>query len=601
MRGEPIHKRTLWRLLPVMACAAAVATTTATRPAPVWAADGGFCLTVLHNNDAESQLMSAPGAEDFGGAARFVSKVRKERGDALNNGCKGLLSGDAGGDVRRGVVMVSSGDNFLAGPEFNASLAAGAPFFDSRVINAIGYDALALGNHEFDFGPEVLAEFISGVDPQIEFLSANLDFAQEPKLQAFVDSGRIAKSTVVTTSGEKIGIVGATTDSLNLISSPRNTVINEVRPAVQAEIDALRAAGVEIIVVISHLQGIKEDLALIPALTGVDVVIAGGGDELLVNSCDAADIVPTDAGDGCPFGPYPLTATNADGQDVPVVTTAGDLKYLGKLEVLFDGDGTVQKYGGDALRVAGGGNPDAVEADAKVESDIVDPVRAFVAELDKTVIATSDVALEGRRDPGIRTQETNLGDLTADSLLFQANRSASGLGLAPAHVALQNGGGIRNNNLIPAGDFTELHTFDILPFSNFVTIVKDIPRAQFKQILEHAYGKLPGAAGRFAQVAGFKVTIDTARSEDRIREVVLDDGTAIVQDGNVVAGKSVNIATIDFLARGGDGYPFKGAPFASVGVSYQQALSNFVRDSLNGKIALSDYPEGGEGRITILP
>ena len=89
----------------------------------------------------------------------------------------------------------------------------------------------------------------------------------------------------------------------------------------------------------------------------------------------------------------------------------------------------------------------------------------------------------------------------------------------------------------------------------------------------------------------------------RVTEVALDDGTVIVTGGAVVAGDDIVIATIDFLARGGDQYPYRGAPFTVLGVSYQQALSSFIQDAtgLNGVITAAAYPEGGEGRITAVP
>ncbi|MDH3500100.1 MAG: hypothetical protein OEM97_08265 [Acidimicrobiia bacterium] len=87
----------------------------------------------------------------------------------------------------------------------------------------------------------------------------------------------------------------------------------------------------------------------------------------------------------------------------------------------------------------------------------------------------------------------------------------------------------------------------------------------------------------------------------RVQDVMLEDGTVIVSGGAVVAGPSVGIAIVDFLARGGDEYPFRGAPFTTIGVSYQQALSNYIQGPLGGLISAAGYPEGGEGRITALP
>jgi 2',3'-cyclic-nucleotide 2'-phosphodiesterase (5'-nucleotidase family) len=269
---------------------------------PAAASARDLCLTILHNNDGESQLLNAGvGLEDFGGAARFATVVRQQRKDGQRNGCAAFADPK---ELRNGVVMLSSGDNFLASPEFEASLEKGVPFFDSILLSLIRYDAIAIGNHEFDFGPEVLADFIEGVNPRIRFLSANLDLSGEPRLQALADEGRIAASRIVVKRGRPIGIVGATTPDLPFISSPRNVVAGEVLPAIQAEVDALSEAGVEIVILISHLQAVNEDLELIPQLRGVDVAIAGGGDELLANADDL--LVPGD--EAIVFGPYPLIA-----------------------------------------------------------------------------------------------------------------------------------------------------------------------------------------------------------------------------------------------------------------------------------------------------
>lgn len=257
-----------------------------------------FTLTVLHNNDAESQLIDAgTGLEDFGGAARATTLV---------DNLKAAATRGPGPGGKRGVVMLSSGDNFLAGPEFNASLEKGPPFYDAIAMEHIGYDAVAIGNHEFDFGPDVLADFIGSFSDGTPFLSANLDVSGEPALAALEAEGRIAESVVIRERGERIGIIGATTPRLPSISSPRNVVVHEdAAGEVQEEVDELEAQGVGIIILISHLQSIQEDLDLAPMLSGVDIMIAGGGDELLANPGDL--LVP----DGTPvFGPYPLFATD---------------------------------------------------------------------------------------------------------------------------------------------------------------------------------------------------------------------------------------------------------------------------------------------------
>jgi 5'-nucleotidase len=331
------------------------------------------------------------------------------------------------------------------------------------------------------------------------------------------------------------------------------------------------------------------------------------------------------------YGAYPQIAVDVDGTNVPVVTTSGEYRYVGQLVVGFDKNGeviTIDESRSGPVRVATGDCgetlpcDDTVEPDATMQALVVDPVAAAVAELSATVIADSEVALDGLRS-SVRSMETNEGNLIADSMWWQAGEAAPDFGVDEPQVALQNGGGIRNNTVIPAGPITELDTFDMVPFPNFVTVVPDIPRDQFKEILENAVACTQGAdfdanplcgSGRFAQISGFSfswdptgdaMVMDAVGNVDqpgtRVVDVTLDGGTPVVSGGAVVPGPSIDVATIDFLARGGDQYPFRGAPFTPVGFSYQQALSNYIQGPLGGEITAANYPEGGEGRITELP
>jgi 2',3'-cyclic-nucleotide 2'-phosphodiesterase (5'-nucleotidase family) len=551
-------------------------------------------LTILHNNDGESDLL---GDDDFGGVARFATVVDQVRTEV---------------DESHPLLLVNSGDSFLAGPEWTASLEKGVPFYDSIALDLIGYDAMCIGNHDFDFGPDRLADFVGGFPmSQVPFLSANLDFTAEPRLQGLAGAGRIAGSVVVEAGGQEFGIVGATTPNLTFITSPRNVVVGQdVQAAVQAEIDALEAAGVNQIILISHLQAIGEDLALAPQLSGVDVMIAGGGDELLANPSDL--IVPG----GEVYGPYPIVVQNADGADVPVVTTAGQYKYLGRLAVTFDGAGTVLGFGGGPIRVAGGAQPDAVEPDAQVQAQVADPVAAYVAALSESVLATSEVPLDARRNL-IRARETNEGNLIADSFLWKARKLHADYGAPAPDVAMSNGGGIRNDSVIPAGDVTELDTFDMLPFPNFLTVVPEVTPEDFQALLENAVSRINAAGesegsgtGRFAQIAGFSFTYDSRLDAgSRVLEAALDDGTVMIESGEIaLTARNVHVAIVDFLARGGDEY-FGGPPgrseFFILGTSYQQALADYIQapageGGLGGLISAAQFPEGGEGRITNL-
>lgn len=575
------------------------------RPFPVDSTDirAGFTLTILHNNDAESQMIDAGGGrEAFGGAARFKAVVDELKAEAMSQS--------------RPSIMLSSGDNILAGPEFNASLTRdpSLPFYDAIVVDSIGYDALAIGNHEFDFGPNTLADFINDITETMPpFLSANLDVSGEASLAALETAGRIASSITLNREGEQIGVIGATTPNLPFISSPGAvTVDQDVAAAVQAEIDALTGAGADKIILISHLQDLGEDDALASQIRGIDVLIAGGGDELLANDDDL--LIPGDS----PVGPYPRIVPDADGNDVLVVTTSGSFRYVGQLIVEFDELGAVSMVndGSGPVRVSTI-EPDAVTPDQGVQENVVDSLVAALAALDANILGTTEVALDGQRS-SVRSMETNEGNLVADAFLWYANENAADFGAPQAQIAMGNGGGIRNDNIIPAGsNITERTTFDILPFANFITVVEDITPAQFKLLVENAVSRINqniGGTGRFPQIAGFTFTYDSTQtpasinsdgvvqdSGSRVCEIILDDSTVIVSGGAVVRGApNVNLATVNFLADGGDQYPIDANERTLLGATYQRALAEYIVDGLSGTIRAADYPEGGEGRTVII-
>jgi len=609
----------------LVALAALLAAGLLAAPASAKKAEGpavDFWLTVLHNNDGESQVVDAgSGFEDFGGAARFVAVVDNLREQAVTG--RWPQRG-----AKRGVVVVSSGDNFLAGPEFNVSLADGVPFYDTIAMEAVGYDAVALGNHDFDFGPDVLADFLDGYQSPPPYVSANLDFSGEPRLQAYVDAGVIKPATVVRERGESIGVIGIETPNLPFVSSPRNVVVSDdLATIVQAQIDRLESAGVNKIIMASHLQNISNEIELAGMVEGLDLIIAGGGDELLANGDDL--LIPGDAGEV--YGAYPQMAADMDGTPVPVVTTSGEYRYVGRLVVGFDKAGNLVEVDADRsgpVRVVTGTCndtlpcDDAVVPDPTVQARVVDPVVTGLEALASNVIATSEVDLDGLRS-NVRARETNEGNLIADSQLWWATEAAPEYGTPVPDVALQNGGGIRNDSVIAAGEITALDTFDMAPFPNFISIVPDVPRVQFKEILENAVACTQAAdftanpncgSGRFAQVAGLDFQWSASGDGQildlggnvvapgtRVLEASLSDGTPVVSGGAVVPGAPISVATSDFLAKGGDQYPFRGAPFTTLGRTYQQTLQTYIEDSLGGLVSAAQYPEGGESRITELP
>lgn len=539
----------------------------------------GAGLRILHNNDGESKLVAdtLDSGVAFGGAARFAAIVDSLRDEGLPT------------------VMLSSGDNILPGTTFNASLAREdrRPLYDSEVINAIGYDALAIGNHDFDFGPDILQRLIQQTGAP--FLSANLNFDNEPGLQNLVRAGRIAPSVVLDVDGTRLGVIGLTTPRLPTISSPRGVTVDpDLMSAVQNEVDMLTARGVNRIVLVSHLQNIDEEIMLAADLTGVDVIIAGGGDELLTN--DLANELGGLERDTV----YPLPVLDAADETVYLVTTPGEYRFVGNLLIDFDDDGSVLRVReeSDVIPVLGDGDRDTTIA------MLEDSILAFGEVLANNVIARTEVDLDGLR-ASVRTMETNQGNLITDAYLwyYERNRADFGFDADIPVIAVQNGGGIRDDEVIPAGsDITELKTFDILPFSNFVTVLDPISPTALLSALENSFSGFPAAEGRFLQIAGFEVVFDmSAPANSRIVRVTLDDGTPIIDGGMVVAGApSVYVVTNSFTAAGGDGYDeFENLTATNIGPSYQRVLFEYLEaaDGLNGLITADDYPAGGEGRI----
>ncbi|WP_150239270.1 5'-nucleotidase C-terminal domain-containing protein [Nocardiopsis quinghaiensis] len=582
---------------------------TASASVPANPEDGAdFTLTILHANDPESQLLPAPEQQGFGGADRFTTLLDRLR-DSEGSGAG--AEGDEADE--RGVVTVNSGDMYLPGPEFAASREDGAPFYDAIAANHADYDAISMGNHEFDFGPDVYADFLGQLEGDTTVVAANVDVSAEPGLAQLAEEGRIAPSTVVEASGHEVGVVGALYPPLATITSPRDVVVSDVVEPVQTEVDRLTDEGVDKIILLSHLQNIAYEESVAQELTGVDAIVAGGGHEVMADPDDAlvpGDEVTAHPETGEPLA-YPLMATNPEGVEVPIVTAGSNYKYVGRLVLNFDGDAVSVSDRSGPVRVSGTGE-DAVDPHPEVAARVTGPVSEYVTGLAETEVARSEVDLNGVRDPGVRTQETNLGNLVADALLDTGVRNADEYGVPAPRIGIQNGGGIRNSSVIPAGPLTSLDTYSIAPFANQVAVVPSLPRSQVKELLEQGVAAAPAASGAFMQVAGVNFAYDPERTAqvvdeggqvltpgERVRNVVLHDGTVLVEDGDVVDGDPVTVVTNDFSARGGDMYPFRGADFTVVGTTYQGALENLLTRTLEGQVTEAAYPEGGSGRIVV--
>jgi 5'-nucleotidase len=603
-----------------------------------------YSITVLHNNDGESRLTSYTDAlAEYGGVARFATMLSETRSfyQGLNHG----------------VVSVFAGDTFLAGPQFQASLNSNADpsmrtYYDALAISRIGYDASVIGNHEFDFGPDVLADFITEAQTHnpTTYLSANLNFAGESALQAHVTAGRLAPSktvTVNTAAGpKKIGIIGATTETLPFVSSPGGVTVNPVVAAVNAQVTALRggATPVDHVILVGHLQGLSTDNALVASLVdGIDLIVAGGGDELLRNASATSPLsthgasapgnhvdtgfIPGESPATLSFATnnYPLTSTvtNLAGKNVPIVTTGGNYGYLGRVTLNFDANGALTVDASSGPQRVASTTADAthgVVADTNVQAETVTPVANFVAGLAATNIATTRVQLLHGGSPTIRSRETNLGNIVADGILAAAQGLASAFNVDSPQIALVNGGGIRAN--VAAGNVSLLSTFNVSPFGNFVSIVEDVKLSDIRLLLENAYSRTsdgPGAGidpvgsdGRFAHLSGIEVEYDITVSgfrfdtagnvttaANRVRGITIGtteymrDGLWLVPDPSLV---TFDIATLTFLANGGDQYfrTVSGGSstylsqlysFTNLGVTDQNALQSYITTIAGGNPA----------------
>jgi 5'-nucleotidase len=557
-------------------------------------------ITILHVGDQESWLISAQGnlrnnasqaLSFYGGIDRMAQVIFDAEAAASAAG--------------RSVLKLNAGDAFLPGPRFNASKVnlgnaftdGGQDYYDAIAMRHIGFHATAFGNHEFDEGPSTAARFaqVSGT----AYLSANLNFGSTPEFSALAAAGTVAPYTIVhTNGGHKIGIVGATTPLLPRISSPGALQLLGYDPGasdtanllsmagiVQANVDAVRAQGASTVILVSHLQNWNNERHIVvPALSGVDIVVSGGGHELMADVDDI--LIP---GDRRAITGMPQFATGADGRQVAIVTSNFGNRYVGELNLTIDdATGAVTSIDGTRmLRVSGAAaDPDRVDGDSFLKTAVVDPVKAYIDVLNATKIGSSEVFLNGERgaagapgsfQAGVRNAETNLGNLVADAMRFAGQ----------ADVAIQNGGGIRAS--VAAGDVTVGDTFNVLPFTNLVKRAPSVSAEQLKGILEHSVATAsPSGAvnGRFAQISGMQVVYDTARPAGaRVLKVTLDDGTVLIDNGLVVdAAFRFSLATIDFTANGGDGYPFAalGIVFENAvnSITYQEALAAFIETPL---------------------
>lgn len=611
-----------------------------------------YTLQLLHFSDAEAGLLASQTAPNL---AALV---------------------DAFDDDYQNTLILAGGDNWIPGPFLAAgtdpavrdainqvtgsTMTGTIPIAaaDIAIHNLIGVEASALGNHDFDLGSNVLASALSAnsgwVGAQFPSISANLVFgpsspyytdptATDSALNAlYVDTldynvqpgvnapatttaipeastlkGKIVPAAIITEGGEKIGIVGATTQILETISSPSSAEIagfpggagangevddmDLLAAQLQPVIDEMIAEGVDKIILESHLQVLGNELELATKLHGVDIILSAGSHTRMGDSDDQAVALPGHSAD---FAlDYPYVATDADGNPTLIVVTDNEYTYLGRLVVDFDADGHIitdsltqnhainGAYAATDANVAAAWGTTVDKLDQTAFADgtkgadvktITDAVQGVIEVKDSNVFGYTDVYLEGERSQ-VRNQETNLGDLSSDANagnLTDALKTALGTAAEDTYVvSIKNGGGIRAqigtlsnpdpvdgsiDKLPPAsGEVSQLDVENSLRFDNKLMAFETTPEG-LKAILEHGVALL-GNQGRFPQIGGVAFSYDPdAPAGSRIQDMALIDaeGNTLVQlydDGVLLEDvpASISVITLNFMADGGDGYPMK--------------------------------------------
>lgn len=509
-----------------------------------------YTLRIIHTNDHHARIEPVTGGTPpepvHGGVSRrktLIDAIRAEGGNQL---------------------LLDAGDVFQGTLWFNQYLGQA----DLEFYHAMGYEAMTIGNHEFDRGPEPLAEFIKRA--QFPVLSANIVTDPSSPIHGLYQPWIIKE-----VGGHRIGIFGLTTEETPAISSPGQgiTFTNYIEAARRA-VAELQAQGVNHIIALTHI-GITFDRELASQVDGIDVIIGGHSHTPMGPMIDPAD----------PSRPYPEVIASPSGKPVVMATDWEWGRWLGDLTVGFDANG-------DITRVVAAQPTEvlpSIEPDQGFE-DRIAVLREPLAALRNQLVGEAAVELNGNRDE-VRTQETNLGNLISDAML-EATRGAG------AQIAIMNGGSIRTS--IDQGPVTLGELLDVQPFGNTITLVT-LTGAQIKEALENGVSQIESVAGRFAQVAGLRYSYDASRPVgDRVTGIQVADG----QGGYVAIdpNASYRVVTNNFLLAGGDGYTVfaEGADPYDTGLLDVDVTADYVRahspvnPQVEGRIIISGTLPGAE-------
>ncbi|SHI43046.1 5'-nucleotidase C-terminal domain-containing protein [Lutispora thermophila] len=441
--------------------------------AGVYADDNKVTITIVHTNDTHSRVEAGIGF------AKVAAKVKEIKAANPNT------------------LVVDAGDTFHGQPF--AVISKGESIV--KIMNAIGYDVMTPGNHDFNYGQNRLLELANMA--QFPIISANLLKADGTTL--------LNPYVIKEVGGLKIGIFGLSTPETAYKTNPKNveglTFADPVEHA-KKMVAELKEQGADAIIALVHLGIDKEskDTSYLVRdnVEGIDLIIDGHSHST-------------------------LDSINNEGKATKIVSTGEYNNNLGIVNMTFvDGKLTSVEASSFSTEDAA-----ALEADASVAA-IIEELNAANKELTSVVVGKTDVVLDGQREH-VRGGETNLSNLITDAMLA----------ISGADMAITNGGGIRAS--IDVGDITMEDIITVLPFGNYV-VVNEYTGAQIVAALEHGTANYPNLAGGFAQVAGVTFTLDlNEEAGKRVKDVKIGGQPIDLE-------KTYKVATNDFMAAGGDDY-----------------------------------------------
>lgn len=429
----------------------------------------------------------------------------------------------------KNVIIALAGDTLS--PSLTSSIDKGAHIVD--LLDRIGLDVFTPGNHEFDFGEAIFRQRMG--EAQFPLLAANLRDASDRPLPGFADR------KIIDVEGVKIGLFGLTDDEAARRSNPGTLKLLPAIETAKREAKALRDAGADLVVVVTHSEW-QDDLRLMK-LGPVDIVLSGHDHNLLV-AYDGRAVVGE---------------TQADGVNLVAID----------VEIRIAADGI--KRWTPRFRIVD-------TADVAPDAAIAARVAQYQAEINKALdveIGVAKTPLDSRK-ASVRGHETAIGNYFADTM-----RAAAG-----ADVAIINGGGIRGNRTYASG--TKLTRKDVareLPFNNQL-VTLELSGADLRAALENAVWLIDKDAGRFAQISGARIVVRRGAVPGS-RLVSIDIGGKPLDDA-----KRYKIATIDFLARGKDGYVAltRGKPLVSE--LEGPLLANVIADAIAKAGAIAPVIDG---------